>query len=207
MVRTALGSEQLDSGPFLDTYRTALGRLQTACGSGYLEGVYTNRRLGANAEQPDREATFDIAYGRRRTIEPPPARDFMLAAYGLDDYPWDTEDRPEGGASPLKVDTPVLYFDRPAPKTSVELSFRLTNSGHTPVRVVGMRFGCAANLPAEDLPCRIEPGQTKRFALTLRAFSEPETGEAESPLYLYTTAPGQAEVELTLVSRRNTENR
>ena len=53
----------------------------------------------------------------------------------------------------------------------------------------------------------MEPGQTKRFALTLRAFSEPETGEAESPLCLYTTAPGQGEVELTLVGRRNTENR
>ena len=403
MVGTALGSEQLDSRPFLDTYRTALGRLQIACGSGYLEGVYTSRRFGANAEQPDREVTVDIAYGsdgdrekhglirrdlafppyfervflprsgrtlileridparpfyirwigkpseapdqlapigrrdkiaraaysigggvlipsildspsfqiielgrveqggaslvrvvfksrfdaatspyeldgwlvldperdwalrahevrtvwpaspkyhsvwsgtvryadaaaagplpeeltlvdrfandgqagehrihfraRRRTVEPPPAGDFMLGGYGLDDYPWDTEARREGGASPLKVDTPVLYFDPPAPKTSVELSFRLTNSGPTPVRVVGMRFGCAANLPAEDLPCRIEPGQTKRFALTLRAFSEPETGEAEAPLYLYTTAPGQVEVELTLVGRRNTENR
>jgi hypothetical protein len=67
-----------------------------------------------------------------------------------------------------------------------------------------MGYGCAASLPADDLPCRFEPGQTKRLTLKLQATSETETGEARFPLYLYATAPGQAEVELTLVGRRNT---
>jgi hypothetical protein len=217
VVWTALGSEQLDSRPFLDTYRTALGRLQTACGSGYLEGVYTSRRFGANAEQPDREVTVDIAYGSdgdrekhgliRRDLAFPPYFERVFLPRSGRTLILERIDPSRPCYIRLKVDTPVLYFDRPAPKTSVELSFQLTNSRHTPVRVVGMRIGCAATLPADDLPCRMEPGQTRRFALTLRAFSEPETGEAESPLYLYTTAPGQAEVELTLVGRRNTENR
>jgi len=401
-VRAAVGSEQLDSRRFLDTYRPALSRLQAACGSGYLEGVYTSQWFGAREDRPVREATVDMAYGsdgdrekhvlirrdqastpyfervflprsgrtlileridparpfyirwisrpseapdnlapidrrdeiaraaysigggflipsildspsfqiiqlgrvdrdgaslvrlvfksrsdaakslpeldgwvlldpnrdlalrahevrmawpaspnslsvvsgtvryaggagagpfpeevtlvdrfrrdgqagehrihfraRRRATESPSAGAFTLAAYDLGDYPWDIEGRPEGrGSSQLVVHTPVLYFDRPAPKTSVDLSFRLTNSGPKPVRVVGMRFGCAAILPAEDLPCRIEPGQTKR--LTLKLLASSETGDTKSPLYLYTTAPGQAEVELTLVGRRNTGKR
>jgi len=179
-VRAALGSEQLDSRRFLDAYRTALLRLQAACGSGYLEGMYTSQWFGARADRPEREATLE----------------------------WDTEVRPEGrGSSQLMVHTPVLYYDRPAPKTSVDLSFQLTNSGPKPVRVAGMRFGCAAILPAEDLPCRVEAGQTKRLALKLLASLETKTGEIRSPLYLYTTAAGQAEVELTLVGRRNTGNR
>jgi hypothetical protein len=62
-VRATLGSEQLDSRRFLDTYRTALTRLQAACGSGYLEGVYTSQDFGARGDRPDREATVDIAYG------------------------------------------------------------------------------------------------------------------------------------------------
>jgi len=310
-VRAALGGEQLDSRRFLDTYRTALRRLEAACGSGYLEGVYTSQWFGARADRPEREATLDMAYGsdgdrekhvliRRDLAFPPdfervflprsgrtlilerldPARPFYIrwiskpseapdnmapidrrdviarAAYSigggflipsildspsfqlielgrvdregasqvrlvfksrsdaakslpeLDDYPWDTtEGRPEGrGSSQLMVDTRVLYFDRPAPKTSIDLSFQLTNSGPKPVRVVGWRCGCAATLPAEDLPCRIEPGQSKRLTLKLRGYSETETGETKFPLYLYTTAPGQAEVELTLVGRRNTGN-
>ena len=142
---------------------------------------------------------------RRRAAEAPSAGTLTLAGYGLDDYPWDIERQPENrGSRQLTVHTPVLYFDRPAPRTSVELSFRLTNSGHTPVRVVGMRFGCAANLPAEDLPCRIEPGQTKALTLKLLPSSETGSGETRFPLYLYTTAPGQAEVELTLVGRSGT---
>ncbi len=103
--------------------------------------------------------------------------------------------------------TPVLYYDRPAPKASVDLSFQLTNSGPKTIRVVGMRFGCAANLPAEELPCRIEPGQTKTLTLKILPSSETGTGETRFPLYLYTTAPGQAEVELTLVGRSSTGDR
>ncbi len=403
-VRAVLGSEQLDSRQFLDTYRTALRRLQTACGSGYLEGVYTSQWFDARADRPLREATLDMAYSsdgnrekhvlirrdqastpyfervflprsgrtlilerldparpffirwiskpseapdnlaptdrrdvtaraaysigggflipsildapsfqiielgpvdrdgaslvrvvfksqtdaakslpeldgwllldprrdwalrahevritwpasptalsvvsgtvryadgpeagplpeevtlvdrfrrdgqasehrihfraRHRATEPPSAGAFTLAAYDLGDYTWDIQKRPEGSnSSQLTVHTPVLYFDRPAPKTSVDLSFQLTNSGPTPVRVVGMRFGCAAILPAEDLPCRIEPGQTKRLTLKFLASLETKAGETRSPLYLYTTAPDQAEVELTLVGRRSIGDR
>jgi len=401
-VLAALGSEQLDSRGFRDTYRTALLRLQAACGTGYLEGVYTSQRFGATKDRPVREATVVMAYGsdgdrekhllirrdlsstpyfervflprsgwtlilerldparpfyirwiskpseapdnlapngrrdviaraaysigggflmpsildspsfqvielgrvdrdgaslvrvvfkcrpdtanslpemdgwllldpkrdwalrahevritwpaspnsfsvvngtvryadgagagplpeevtlvdhsgpdgqagehrihfhaRRRTTESPAAGAFTLAAYDLGDYHWDTAESPEArGSGQLIVHTPVLYYDRPAPKTSVDVSFQLTNSGTKPVRVVGMRFGCAAILPAEDLPCRMEPGQTRRLTLQLRASSE--TGDTKSPLYLYTTAPGQAEVELTLVGRSTTGNR
>jgi hypothetical protein len=145
---------------------------------------------------------------RRRASESPSADTFTLAAYDLGDYPWGVERQPEHrGSSQLTVLTPVLFYDRPAPKTSVDLSFQLTNSGSKAVRVVGMRFGCAAILPAEELPCRIEPGQTKRLTLKLQASSETGTGETRFPLYLYTTAPGQAQVELTLVGRKSTQHR
>ena len=66
-----------------------------------------------------------------------------------------------------------------------------------------MKFGCAFILPALDLPCRIEPGQTQILTVKRLATSETEADETRSTHYLYTTAPGQAEVELTLVGRRN----
>jgi hypothetical protein len=47
----------------------------------------------------------------------------------------------------------------------------------------------------------MEPGQIKTFKLKLQATAETEASETRIPLYVYTTAPGQAEVELTLVER------
>jgi hypothetical protein len=70
-----------------------------------------------------------------------------------------------------------------------------------------MKFGCAVNPPALDLPCRIEAGQTRTLTLKLLATSENETDEIKSTHYLYTTAPGQAEAELTLVGRGNAKDR
>jgi len=51
------------------TYRAALARLQAACGRGYLEGVYSGQRFGANADRPVREATLDMAYASDGTRE------------------------------------------------------------------------------------------------------------------------------------------
>ena len=48
---------------FLDTYRLVLGRLQAACGSGYLEGVYTSQWFESTADRPVREVTIEMAYG------------------------------------------------------------------------------------------------------------------------------------------------
>jgi hypothetical protein len=140
---------------------------------------------------------------RRRASEALSAEEFALAAYDLGDFPWDVTGQSESPASDqLIVHTPVISYNRPALKGSVDISIQLTNSGNEPVRVVGMRFGCAAILPAEDLPCRIEPGQDKTFIVKLLASSETETGETRAPLYLYTTAPGQSEIELTLVGNK-----
>jgi hypothetical protein len=47
----------------------------------------------------------------------------------------------------------------------------------------------------------MEVGQTKSFKLKLEAITETEASETRFPLYLYTTAPGQAEIELPLVGR------
>ncbi len=139
---------------------------------------------------------------RRRAAGSPPADAFTLAAYGMGDFPWDNEGRPKGdGSGQIRLNTPILLYDRPAPKTTVDLSFQVTNTGPGPVRVVGMRFGCAAMLPADNLPCRIEASQTKTLTLKLLATPEPERVGTKHPLYLYTTALGQAEVELTLVGR------
>ena len=64
-----------------------------------------------------------------------------------------------------------------------------------------MRIGCAAIIPSEDLPCRMEAGQTKSFKLKLQATTETGASETRFPLYLYTTSQGQAEIVLTLVER------
>ena len=48
---------------FLVTYRAALERLQVACSSGYLKGVYTSQWFGAKTDTPEREATLFMAYG------------------------------------------------------------------------------------------------------------------------------------------------
>ena len=146
---------------------------------------------------------------RRRSAEAPSADTFTLAAYDLGDYPWDVEPQPEDrGSRQLMVHTPVLYFDRPAPKTFVDLSFQLTNSGSQAVRVVGMevwlrghpsRRGLAVPNPTRpDQEAHAEaPGIPRRR----------RRDETRFPLYLYTTAPGQAEVELTLVGRSSTGDR
>jgi hypothetical protein len=165
------------------------------------EEVTLETRFGRDGRLGEHRIHFQA---RRRSTEPPPAVALTLTAYGLGDYPWDIEERLEGrGLGRLNVDPRVLPFERPEPGASVALSFRLTNAGLEPVRVVGMRVGCAGIPPDKDLPCLIEPGQTRTLSLKLQAFSEPEEGETQFPLYLYTTAPGQAEVELTLVGRRN----
>jgi hypothetical protein len=148
---------------------------------------------------------------RRRNADVPAAAEFTLAHYGLGDYPWPAP--PERVAAPAKasgpnqlvVRTPVIHHDRPAPKESVDVSFELTNLGTTAARVVGMRIGCAAIIPSDDLPCRLEPGQTKR--LTLRLNDSSEMGDTKTPLYLYTTAPGQAEIDLTIVGHQRVDKR
>jgi hypothetical protein len=164
------------------------------------EEVTSVTRSGGGAGTGQHRIHFEA---RRRTNEPPAAVDFTLAAYGLGDYPWDGDGEAQSvgrGQARLIVDKPLVYFDRPAPNASADVSFQLTNAGAKPARVVGMRIGCASNLPTNDLPCQIEAGGIKRLALKLLATSEP--GETRSTLYLYTTAPGQAEVELTLVGRK-----
>jgi len=189
-----------------DYHSLVTGKVRYAdgAGSGPLpEEVTLVDRAGTNSQVGERRTHFQA---RRRISQAPLAQSFTLAAYDLGDYPWDIEGQPEGaGPGQLKVVTPIITFDLPSGKETVDLSFELENSGTTPVRVVGMRFGCAAILPADDLPCRIEAGQTKRLTLKLRSYSE--TGDTSSPLYVYTTAPGQSEVELTLRGRSNTGNR
>jgi hypothetical protein len=101
----------------------------------------------------------------------------------------------------LTVATPEIPFVHPESKSTVDVPFEINNPGPQTVRVVGMRIGCAALLPTEDLPSEILPGQRKRFDLKLQAFSEAGARQTGTPLYVYTTAFGQAEVEFTLVGR------
>jgi hypothetical protein len=97
-------------------------------------------------------------------------------------------------------------FVHPRPKSTVDVSIELTKPVPKPARIVGTRFGCATTLPSEDLPGPIAPGQTRTYTLKIHAFSEASAGEARTPLYVHTTASGQAEVEFTLVGRWNSEN-
>jgi hypothetical protein len=144
---------------------------------------------------------------KRRSATPPRSEDFTLTSYGLGDYPWDRDRPTNQDAARLTVPISVVPFLRPKPDSTVDVSFEFTNPGPKPVRIVGMRIGCAAILPTDDLPGPIEPGQSKSFTIKLQAFSGAEAGESRTPLYVYTTASGQAEVELTLVGRSNAQNR
>jgi hypothetical protein len=144
---------------------------------------------------------------KRRSAMPPRPEDLTLTSCGLGDYPWGGDRPTDRGGARLTVPISVVPFIQPKPGSTVDVSFEFTNPGPKPVRVVGMRIGCAARLPANDLPGLIEPGQSKTFTIKLQAFSEAEAGETRTPLYVYTTASGQAEIKLTLVGRSNGENR
>jgi hypothetical protein len=80
------------------------------------------------------------------------------------------------------------------------VSFRLTNWGDKPVRVVGYLTYCNCVSP-NDLPFTLGPGEARDFVVSLRD-SQPAGGGAsqtlDQPLVLYTTNPAQAEIPLTI---------
>jgi hypothetical protein len=63
------GTNILQLDRFLETYCSALERLQIACGMGYLEGIYTGQSFLPAANQPERDATFGMAYASDGDLE------------------------------------------------------------------------------------------------------------------------------------------
>lgn len=77
------------------------------------------------------------------------------------------------------------------------ISFKLTNIGWSPIKILGCSIGCACTVP-ETLPMVVSPGETRPFRYTLRTreTSRPESIFLKS--VLYTNIPRQREIHVTL---------
>lgn len=101
----------------------------------------------------------------------------------------------------ISVDSDAKSFGVVSPGDPIAVSFRLTNHGREPVRIVGCRAGCSCMLP-EDLPLEIRPNASRDFRVSFNFRPVPGGGPALEtrtyPLILFTSSPGQFKIPLTV---------
>lgn len=80
----------------------------------------------------------------------------------------------------------------------VSVSFRLTNGGDKPVRVVGYRAFCNCVVP-DDLPFTINPNEHRDFVISVHNSERVNsTGSFTQSVIIYTTGATQPEIALTV---------
>ena len=101
----------------------------------------------------------------------------------------------------ISVDSDVRSFGVVSRGDPIAVSFRLTNHGRSPVRIVGCRAGCSCVLP-EDLPFVIRPDASRDFRVSFNFPPIPGGGSAVETrtlrLTLFTSDPDQFEIPLTV---------
>ena len=100
----------------------------------------------------------------------------------------------------ILVDSHAKSFGIVAPGDRVTVSFRLTNDGREPVRIVGCRAGCSCMVP-DDLPFAIGPKGSRDFAVSIKVPQKRGNGSVVArklALTLFTSNPAQLEIPLTM---------
>ncbi|MGO9466796.1 MAG: DUF1573 domain-containing protein [Isosphaeraceae bacterium] len=105
------------------------------------------------------------------------------------------------GRETISVDSRARSFGVVARGDRIAVSFKLTNHGRDPVRIVGCRAGCGCMLP-EDLPFSIRPNGSRDFRVSIKFPPAPAGGPVVEtrtyPLTLFTSNPDQFEIPLTV---------
>jgi hypothetical protein len=100
----------------------------------------------------------------------------------------------------IAVDSATKSFGAVREGAPASVQFRLTNRGRRPVRIVGCAQYCNC-VASEELPLTIGPGESHDLKIAIST-SDSKAGMGNEPisqpLTLYTTSPGQAEIELTI---------
>jgi hypothetical protein len=97
---------------------------------------------------------------------------------------------------PLAVDAKVKSFGTANCGERVSVSFLLTNQSSERIRILGCRMGCSCTTPDNKMPFTLEAGAQSSFRISI-VLDKPQFVNAD--LALYTSAPGQPELEVLVI--------
>jgi hypothetical protein len=104
----------------------------------------------------------------------------------------------------LFVDSTTKSLGAAAPSEELPVSFRLTNRGKQPIRIVGCKTSCNCMLP-RDLPFALAPHEVREFTLSIRMPSpanfRSQAGRLELQLILFTNNPQQPRIPLSIIGK------
>lgn len=105
-----------------------------------------------------------------------------------------------GVDGPLRVDAVAKSFGTAPPQSQLAVTFRMTNRGSTPIRIVGATYTCNrhACLRGLDLPVEIPAGESRPVRIGVATYNP---GESSREITLYTDAPGASMLDLTISGR------
>ncbi len=100
----------------------------------------------------------------------------------------------------ILVDEHTKSFGVVAPGDRIAFSFKLTNTGSTPVRIAGCESACGCVMPT-DLPFVLNPNESRDFPISIHnpnLEGAMPRGSLSLPLNLFTTNPAQPRIRLTV---------
>jgi len=102
------------------------------------------------------------------------------------------------GYSTVVIDSRTKSFGAARESDRKSVAFRLTNRGHSQVRIVGCQLSCACTT-TEELPFSISPQQTKDFNLTINLSGK--SGRVAIPFSILTSDPAQPSIDCTITGQ------
>jgi len=100
----------------------------------------------------------------------------------------------------LLVDATEKSFGVAASGRTFDVSFRLTNRGDKPIRILGCKTICTCTVP-HDLPYTLDPKESRDLNITVNTFGQVRDGQPTDlylPLTVFTSNRAQSRVGLAI---------
>jgi Protein of unknown function (DUF1573) len=102
----------------------------------------------------------------------------------------------------LFADATEKGFGVAEPNTVVQVTFKLTNRGDEPIRILGCHANCSCVVPS-DLPFTLDRNETRDFTVSIHTprselLGSPAGNRLHLPLTLYTNSPVQSRFSLAV---------